>query len=321
MLKTILIALVLCLVRLPAVAESYPQGTIRIIVGFGPGTAPDVAARAVADAFTAAWGKAAVVENIVGAGGNLAADRVAKAPPDGYTLLMAGNAAIVINPSLYAKLPFDPASDLVPITMVTRTPNILAATNDLPVRSAVELAELARQKPGKLTFASAGLGTSTHLAGELFKTMAGVEMQHVPYRDNAALMTDLVTGRVDVFFGSIASVLPQVRAGKLKALAVTSLQRSPAAPELPTLDEAGFKGFESTAWFGLMAPSGTPPAIVSQLHTEAARVARVPAVAEKFRALGMEPVGNSSSEFSAVIKSEAPVWRDLIQKVGIKPIE
>jgi tripartite-type tricarboxylate transporter receptor subunit TctC len=306
----------------PLRAESaYPQATIRIVLGFSPGSAPDVAARILAERFTAAWGKPVVVENMLGAGGNIAADYVAKAAPDGTTLLMAGNAAIVINPSLYAKLPYDPARDLVPVAQVTIAPNVLVLNKDVPAGSVQELVELARRSPGALTFASAGIGTSTHLAGELFQTVAGVKMQHVPYRDSAALLNDLVAGRVTMFFGSIASVLPLVRDGQLRALAVTSLRRSPAMPNLPTLDELGFSGFDAGAWFGLMAPSGTPGQIVAMLHDEALKAVTASAAREKFAALGMETVARTPDEFAAVIRAETPVWAKLIKQIGIAPIQ
>jgi tripartite-type tricarboxylate transporter receptor subunit TctC len=306
----------------PLRAESaYPQATIRIVLGFSPGSAPDVAARILAERFTAAWGKPVVVENMLGAGGNIAADYVAKAAPDGTTLLMAGNAAIVINPSLYAKLPYDPARDLVPVAQVTIAPNVLVLNKDVPAGSVQELVELARRSPGALTFASAGIGTSTHLAGELFQTVAGVKMQHVPYRDSAALLNDLVAGRVTMFFGSIASVLPLVRDGQLRALAVTSLRRSPAMPNLPTLDELGFSGFDAGAWFGLMAPSGTPGQIIAMLHDEALKAVTASAAREKFAALGMETVARTPDEFAAVIRAETPVWAKLIKQIGIAPIQ
>jgi tripartite-type tricarboxylate transporter receptor subunit TctC len=306
----------------PLRAESaYPQATIRIVLGFSPGSAPDVAARILAERFTAAWGKPVVVENMLGAGGNIAADYVAKAAPDGTTLLMAGNAAIVINPSLYAKLPYDPARDLVPVAQVTIAPNVLVLNKDVPAGSVQELVELARRSPGALTFASAGIGTSTHLAGELFQTVASVKMQHVPYRDSAALLNDLVAGRVTMFFGSIASVLPLVRDGQLRALAVTSLRRSPAMPDLPTLDELGFSGFDAGAWFGLMAPSGTPGQIVTMLHDEALKAVTASAAREKFAALGMETVARTPDEFAAVIRAETPVWAKLIKQIGIAPIQ
>jgi tripartite-type tricarboxylate transporter receptor subunit TctC len=318
---TLAIVTFLALVHPLHAEPAYPQATIRIVLGFSPGSAPDVAARILAERFKAAWGKPVVVENMLGAGGNVAAGHVAKAAPDGATLLMAGNAAIVINPSLYAKLPYDPARELMPIAQVTIAPNVLVLNKDVPARSVQDLVELARRKPGELTFASAGIGTSTHLAGELFQTMAGVKLQHVPYRDGATLLSDLATGRVTMFFGSIASVLPQARDGQLRALAVTSLRRSPAMPELPTLDELGFSGFDAGAWFGLMAPAGTPASIVAMLHDETQTAVAAPAAREKFAALGMETVQRSSDEFAAVIQAETPVWARLIKQIGIAPVQ
>ncbi|MBR0813282.1 MULTISPECIES: Bug family tripartite tricarboxylate transporter substrate binding protein [Bradyrhizobium] len=299
----------------------YPRSNIRIVLGFNAGSAPDVAARILAERFRAKWDKPVVVENMLGAGGNIAADHVAKSEPDGTTLLMAGNAAIVINPSLYAKLSYDPAKDLVPVAQVTVAPNILVLNKDVPATSVQDLVDLARRSPGTLTFASAGLGTSTHLAGELFQTMAGIKLQHVPYRDSAALLSDLMAGRVTMFFGSIASVLPHVRDGGLRALAVTSLQRSPATPELPTLDELGFRGFDAIAWFGLMAPAGTPASVIALLHDEAQQAAAAPAAREKFASLGMESVTRTSDEFASQIRAETPKWAELIRRVGIAPIQ
>jgi tripartite-type tricarboxylate transporter receptor subunit TctC len=299
----------------------YPQSTIRIVLGFSPGSAPDVAARILAEHFKATWGKPVVVENMLGAGGNIAADHVAKSAPDGATLLMAGNAAIVINPSLYAKLPYDPAHDLVPVAQITIAPNVLVVNKEVSVASVQDLVDLARRNPGTLTFASAGAGTSTHLAGELFQTMAGIKLQHVPYRDSSALLSDLTAGRITMFFGSIASVLPQVRDGGVRALAITSLRRSPALPDLPTLDELGFRGFEATAWFGLMAPSGTPASVVALLHEEAQKAVAAPAAREKFAALGMEAITRTPDEFAAQIRAETPKWAELIRRVGIAPIQ
>ncbi|WP_314950252.1 tripartite tricarboxylate transporter substrate binding protein [Bradyrhizobium cosmicum] len=320
MIRPVLALMSLLWLAQPLQAEPiYPQSTIRIVLGFSPGSAPDVAARILAAHFMAKWGKPVVVENMLGAGGNIAADHVAKSAPDGATLLMAGNAAIVINPTLCAKLPYDPAHDLVAVAQITSAPNLLVVNKDVPAASVQELVDLARRTP--LTFASAGVGTSTHLAGELFQTMAGIKVQHVPYRDSAALLSDLTAGRVTMFFGSIASVLPQVRDGGVRALAVTSLRRSPAAPDLPTLDELGFRGFDATAWFGLMAPTGTPASVIALLHDEAQKATATPAAREKFSALGMETVTRTPDEFAAEIRAETPKWAELIRRVGIAPIQ
>lgn len=322
MFRPALVSILLLWLAQPLQAEpTYPQSTIRLVLGFSPGSAPDVAARILAEHFKATWSKPVVVENMLGAGGNIAADHVAKSAPDGATLLMAGNAAIVINPSLYAKLPYDPARDLVPVTQITIAPNILVVNKEVSAASVQDLVDLARRNPGTLTFASAGVGTSTHLAGELFQTMAGIKIQHVPYRDSAALLSDLVAGRITMFFGSIASVLPQIRDGRVRALAITSLRRSPAVPDLPTLDELGFRGFDAVAWFGLMAPTGTPASVIARLHEEAQKAVTAPAAREKFAALGMEAITLTPDEFAAQIRAETPKWAELIKRVGIAPIQ
>jgi tripartite-type tricarboxylate transporter receptor subunit TctC len=301
-----------------AVADTYPDRTVKIVVGLPPGGAPDTTARVLAEKLQVAWGKPVVVENVPGAAGNIAADRVAKSAPDGYTLLLAGNASIVVNLSLYEKMAYDPVKDLLPITQMTMTPNILAAHPDLPVKSVQELVALARAKPDSLTYAHGGVGISQHLAGELFKHMGGLAIRPVGYRGATGLMPDLLAGRVDLCFCNITNVLPQAQEGKLRALAATSLKRSPAAPELPTMHESGFPGFDASAWFGLMAPAGTPAAIVEKLHRQAVQVLAAADVRAKFDALGMEPIGNSPDEFAAVIRNEIPYWGKIIKAMALK---
>jgi tripartite-type tricarboxylate transporter receptor subunit TctC len=312
------VALLALLIAPTARAQTnYPEQTIRILVGFPPGGPPDIAARVLAEKFTDAWGKSVVVENVTGGGGNLAVERVAKAAPDGYTLVMA-NSAIVINPALYDKLPYDPVGDLAPISLAVFTPIILVVHNDVPARSVQELVALARVQPGKLTFGSAGGGTPSRLAGELFRSMAGIDVQHVPYRGNPALLPDLLSGRITMAFPNIAVVLPQLREGKLRALAVTSPTRAASAPDLPTMAEAGFPGFDATAWFGLMAPAGTPNAIVDKLGRETARVLSLPDVRKRLDDLGMEVIAGTPTQFSAVIASEIPKWAKVVKDAGIK---
>ncbi len=228
----------------PAAAQDYPDRPIRLLVGFAAGGPADIMARLVGDKLAEAWGKPVIVENVTGGAGNVAADRVAKAAPDGYTLMAAASATIVTNPSLYQKLGFDPVRDFAPITQAVYTPNLLAVPADLPVKSVAELVAYARAQPGKVTFGSAGVGTSQHLAGELFKTMAGIDITHVPYRGIAAVMPDLLAGRISMVFGNITAVLPFVREGKLRALAVTSPRRWASVPDLPTMIEAGYRDFE-----------------------------------------------------------------------------
>jgi tripartite-type tricarboxylate transporter receptor subunit TctC len=215
-------------------------------------------------------------------------------------------------------MPYDTVKDVVPVTQAVFTPNILAVNNDVPAKTVAELVALARAQPGKLTFGSAGVGTSQHLAGELFKSMAHVDMQHVPYRGAAPVITDLLGGRISMFFGNVTAVLPQVQEGKLRGLAVTSLKRIAAAPDLPTLAESGFPSFDATASFGLVAPAGTPPAIIDKLNRETVRILASPDVRKRFAELGSEVIGNSPAEFSAVIKAEIPQWAKLIKDAGIR---
>jgi tripartite-type tricarboxylate transporter receptor subunit TctC len=304
-----------------APAQTYPDKPIRILVGFAAGGPADISARLLADRLAEAWGQPVVVENVTGAAGNLATDRVAKAAPDGHTLLLAASATIVTNPSLYQKLPFDPVKDLAPITQICFTPNILAVPTDVPAKSVTELVAFVRTHPGALTYGSAGVGTSQHLAGELFKTLAGIDIQHVPYRGIAAVMPDLLGGRLTMAFGNISAILPLVRDGKLRALAVSSPRRSASVPDLPTMIEAGFPGFDATAWFALMAPAGTPVAIIEKLHRETVRILALPEVRKRFDTLGMEPVGNTPAEFAAEIARETPQWAKVIRDAGIKPAE
>jgi tripartite-type tricarboxylate transporter receptor subunit TctC len=319
-----LLAAALCVVLMAGVASpqsNYPDKPIRILVGFAPAGPADIAARVVGDKLAEAFGKPILIENVTGAASNVATDRVAKAAPDGYTLLLAASAAIVTNISLYDKLPFDPIKDLAPISQICFTPNILAVNNDVPTRNVAELVALARTKPGELTFGSAGVGSSQHLAGELLKSMAGINLQHVPYRGIAQVLPDLLGGRLTMVLGNISAVLPLAREGKVRAFAVTSRKRSPAAPELPTMAEQGFAGFDAIAWFGLMAPAGTPEPILKKLHAETIRILALPDVRKKFDDLGMETIGNTPTEFAAVIKAEIPQWAKVIKDSGTKVTE
>jgi len=301
-----------------AAAQDYPDRPIRLLVGFAAGGPADVMARLVGDKLAEVWGKPVIVENITGGAGNVAADRVAKAAPDGYTLMAAASATIVTNPSLYPKLGFDPVKDFAPITQAVYTPNLLAVPAGLPVNSVAQLVAYARAQPGKVTFGSAGVGTSQHLAGELFKTMAGIDITHVPYRGIAAVMPDLLAGRISMVFGNITAVLPLVRDGRLRALAVTSPRRWASVPDLPTMIEVGYKDFDSTAWFGLMAPAGTPQPIIDKIHQEAVRILARPDIRKRFEEIGMEAIGNTPAEFAAVIAAETPQWAKVIKDAGVK---
>jgi tripartite-type tricarboxylate transporter receptor subunit TctC len=301
-----------------AAHANYPTKPVRIIVGFPPGGPADIVARLLGQKLAEAWGKAAVVENVTGAAGNIGADRVAKATPDGYTLGLLGQTQIVVNPSLY-KLPYDPMKDFATISQVAVTSSILVVHNAVPAKNVGELVALAKARPGELTFATGGSGASSHLPGELLKSMAGIDISHIPYKGGPQAILDVLAGRVTMAFSTIPVALPLVRQGKLRALAVTSLRRSSTVPELPTIDESGFRGFEATAWFGLLAPAGTPATIARKLHLETVKVLGQAEVRAKLTDHGFEVFGNSPDEFAAAIKSEIPKWAKLIKESGIKP--
>ena len=310
---------------LPAVAriaraEAYPSRPVRLLVGFAPSGPNDIVARLVGERLSAIWGKPVVIDNVTGASGNLAADRVAKSAPDGYTLLMAAAAQIVVNLSLYQKMTFDPTKDLTPISQLSSFANILAVHNDVPAKTVQDLIALARKQPGELTFASGGVGTSNHLAGELFKSMASIDIRHVPYRSLALAVPDLLAGRVSMAFLS-TTYLQLVREGKLRGFAVSSLKRAAAAPDLPTMVESGFPDFDATGWFGLMAPAGTSPAVVDKIQRDAVSILSLPELRKKLDELGLEPIGNTPAEFAAAIKSEISQWAKVIKEAGIKQNE
>jgi tripartite-type tricarboxylate transporter receptor subunit TctC len=299
----------------------YPEQAVRILVGFTPGVAPDLSARLLAEGLSGAWGKPVVVENVTGAGGNIAADRVAKATPNGYTLGMVGNGSLIFSPSLYEKLSFDPVKDFAPISQIFVAANVLVVPSGVPARTLPELVALARSQPGTLTYAHAGAGTSQHLAAELFKSMAGVDIRPIAYRGTTALMPDLLAGRVSLAFANVVNTLPLVREGKLRAFAVTSVNRSAVAPELPTMGESGYPGFEAVPWFGLMAPAGTAPAIIERLHRDTVKVLAAPDVRKKMNDLGLDVIGGSPAELAAVIQRELPQWASVIKQAGIRASE
>lgn len=296
-------------------AQTYPNHPVHILVGYPPGGPVDIIARVMADRLSALWGQPAVIDNVTGAGGNIAADRAVHAAPNGYTLLMSTNAQLVVNPSLY-KMTFDTAKDVMPISLAVYSPNILVVPNDVPAKNVQELVDYLRAHPGK-SFASAGVGTTQHLAGELFKSMAHVDIEHVPYRGAAPVITDLLAGRITLFFGAISPLIPLVREGKVRALAVTSATRFPAAPELPTMIEAGFPNFVSVLSMGLVAPAGTPTAIIEKVHKDCVKVLAMPEVRQKLANIGMEVVGSSPAEFAAAMAQERPQWAKVIKDAGI----
>jgi tripartite-type tricarboxylate transporter receptor subunit TctC len=312
-------ALLVVVAAQAASAQSpYPNRPVKIVVGFTPGTAPDLVGRILADRFSDLWGVPFVVENIPGAGSNIGTDRVAKAPADGYTLLMGGNSALVINPNLFETLPFDPIKDFAPISQIFIAANVLTLPPDVPAKSVADVVALAKAQPGKLSYAHAGVGTSQHLAAELFKYMAHVDIVPVAYRGTTALLPDLLAGRITMSFANIVNVMPLAREGKLRVLAITSIKRSALAPDLPTMAEVGFPGFEAVPWFGLLAPAGTPKEVIDKIYSETAKALATPEVRKRFDELGLEPVGNSPAEFAAVIKKETPEWAKVIKDAGIK---
>jgi tripartite-type tricarboxylate transporter receptor subunit TctC len=297
---------------------NYPEKSVRILVGFTPGVAPDVAARLLADKLAEALAKPVVVENVTGAGGNIGAARVAQAAPDGYTLGMIGNGSLIFSPSMYDKLDFDPVKSFAPISQIFVAANLLVVPVDSPAKTLPELVALARSQPGKLTYAHAGAGTSQHLGAELFKSMAKLDIQPIAYRGTTVLLPDLLAGRVSMSFGNIVNVLPLVRDGKLRAFAVSSIKRSALAPDLPTMAESGYPGFEAVPWFGLMAPAGTPQAIIDRLHRETAKIMAMPEVKKKLNDIGADVIGGTPAEFTAAIEREIPQWEKVIKQAGIK---
>ena len=311
--------MVLTLTALGASAQtSYPEKPVRIVVPFPAGAGADFSARVISQKFSEAWARPVVVENVPGAAGSVAAERVAKAAPDGYTLLFSGDAAMTTNVSIYPKLAYDPTRDFAPIMIFVETPNILVVHPSMPVKTVKDLVALAKSRPGEITYASSGAGTSQHLGGALLANRAGIELSHVPYKDAAQAMSDILGGRVTTFFGNTLFTLPQVRAGKVRAIAVSSLKRVSAAPDLPTVAESGYPGFNAVAWFGLLAPAGTPAPVLTKLQQESARVIAMPDVRSKFIENGGEIVGNSPAEFAAQIKAEIVAKGNLVRASGAK---
>jgi tripartite-type tricarboxylate transporter receptor subunit TctC len=316
----------LALLAAPAAAQStWPTKPVRIVVPFAPGGTTDILARAVAPELSKAFGQQFIVDNRAGAGGNVGAEIVARAPNDGYTLLMGTVGTHGINRALYPKLPYDPIKDFVPITLVAAVPNVMEMNVDkakaLNINNVADFVKYAKANPGKLNMASSGSGTSIHLAGELFKSMTGSYMTHIPYRGSGPALMDMVGGNADVMFDNLPSSMQQIKGGKLKALAVTSSQRSPALPDVPTVEEAGgpaLKGYEASSWFGLLAPAGTSPEIVNRIQQEVAKALATPAVKEKMLAQGAIPSGNSPADFAKLIDAEHVKWAKVVKASGAK---
>jgi tripartite-type tricarboxylate transporter receptor subunit TctC len=299
-------------------AQAYPTRPIRIVVPFPAGGTTDVLARAVAQKLTESLGQPTVVDNRPGAGGNIGAELVAKSAPDGYTLLMGTVGTHAINPSLYPKMPYDHVRDFAPVILVAGVPNVLVINPALPINSVQELIAYGKANPGKLNFASSGNGTSIHLSGELFKTMAGVQMAHIPYKGSAPALQDLVGGQVQLMFDNLPSSLALIKAGKLKALAVTSKERAAALPDVPTLAESGLPGFEASSWFGLLAPAGTPQPVIAKLNAEVAKWLASPEAKEKLLAQGAIAAGGTPEDFARHIAAETAKWQKVVKDSGAK---
>ena len=309
---------VLALALTEASAQSYPTKPIRLVVPFPPGGSLDVVARAIGQKLSEAWGQPVVIDNRPGAGGNIGADLVAKSPPDGYTILEGALSTHAVNVSLYSKMPYDPVRDFAPITLVAVTPNVLVVNPSVPVNSVKELITYAKANPGKISFGSGSNGSAGHLAGELFKIEAGVDMVHVPYKGGAPAMQDLLAGQTQLMFDNLANSMQQVRAGKLKALAVTTAQRSTLVPELPTLSEAGLPGFDISTWWGFMAPAGTPKEIIAKWNAEVTRILETPDMKAFFAQQGAEARPTSPEAFGEMIRSEIAKYAKIVKASGAK---
>jgi len=315
--RRLLLAL-LCALPLVAAAQAYPSKPIRFVVPYPAGGPLDTVARLLGQKVSESVKQPVIVENKAGAGGNIGADAVAKSPADGYTILMGAVATHAINPTLYAHIPYDPVRDFIPVTQVASTPNVLVVNPSVPAANVKEFIAYAKAHPGKLNFGSGSTGSAGHLAGELFKAQAGVEMTHVPYKGAAPAMNDLIGGQIQLMFDNLASALGQVRAGRVRALAVTTAKRTSLAPDLPTIAESGLPGFDINTWFGIFVPANTPREIVDRLHDEFARALGATDVREKMLALGAEPAGSRPDEFASYIRGEAEKYARVIKASGAR---
>ncbi len=314
LMKTISVA-AMTLAATGAMAQTYPDKPIHIVVTFTTGGAPDTLARLIGEKLTAAWGQPTIIDNKPGAGGNTGADSVAKAPADGYTVVVGTVGTHSINGALYKKMPYDMVKDFTPITLLATTPNMLVVNNDVPAKNVKELIAFGK-KDGKMTFASSGSGTSIHVSGELFKTMTGVPMEHIPYKGRAGAIPDLLGGRVTMMFDNMPSSLPLVKEGKLRAIGVTSAKRSAAAPEIPTIAEQGLPGFEAVSWFALFGPANMPKAVTDKLSAEVGKILKSPEISKKLLDSGLEPAPGTPAELAAYQAREITKWAKVVKDSG-----
>jgi tripartite-type tricarboxylate transporter receptor subunit TctC len=312
------IALVLALAAPLACAQTFPERPVRFVVGFTPGGPSDILARALGQKLAERFGQQVIVENRPGAGGNIAAELVAKSAADGYTWLLGNNSILATNQSLYQKLGYDPVADFAPVALVAIQPNILVVNPGVDARSVKELIALAKAHPGELNYASSGSGAAAHLAGELFKAMTGVQMQHIPYKGAQPALTDVIAGQAQLMFATSASVIPYIKAGRLRALAVTSARRSASVPELPTVAEAGVPGFEAITWHGVVVPSATPATIVERINRDIVAVLHLADLRERLESLGAEISTGTPRDFADYIAREIPKWAKVVRDSGAR---
>ncbi len=301
----------------PAVADAFPSKPVRLLVPYPPGGAVDIVARTLGQQLSERWHQPVVVENRPGAGGTIASEVAAKAPPDGHTLIVVASGH-AINPHLYAKLPYDTFRDFTPISLLASSPNVLLVRADSPFRTLADLLDAARRSPGELSYGMAGNGTSTHLAGELLKHLAKVDIAAIPYKGGAPALGDLLGGQIPISFNNIPESLGQIRAGTVRALGVTTAARSPVLPEVPTIAEAGVPGYDTAVWWGLLGPAGLPAEVTARIHRDCAEALQVPTVRERLSGLGAVPIGSSPEEFAALIRTDNETWGPVIKAAGIQ---
>jgi tripartite-type tricarboxylate transporter receptor subunit TctC len=316
-LRYLMLALPVLLSAAPVVAQDFPSRIIRIVVPFPPGGTSDVLAREIAQEITNSTGQQVLVDNRPGASGMIGANFVAKSAPDGYTILLSTPGPITINPHLYTNMAYDAEKDLIPITQIGTVPQILVVHPSVKANTVQELIDLAKANPGKLNYGSVGIGSTLHLAGELFNTKAGTQLVHIPYKGSAPALSDLLGGQIDLMFDVILSSLPLVKAGNLKALAVTGSHRSASAPDIPTIAESGVPGYDVVTWYGLMAPGGTPPAVIASLNKIIVKTLNTAAVQKRLNELGADLVGSSPQEFAGYLKHESAMWGDVVKQAHI----
>jgi tripartite-type tricarboxylate transporter receptor subunit TctC len=316
--RRLLLALAASSLCTGAFAQAWPSKPIRLVVPFPPGGGTDIIAREASQRVATATGWTFVIENKPGAGGNLGVDAVAKAPPDGYSIVLGQTSNLTINPTLYAKMPYDSQKDLAPIVLLANAPLVMVTGVGTPYKTLADAVNAAKAKPGALNFASPGNGTVAHLTSELFQKAAGVKTQHVPYKGAAQALTDVVGGTVDLYMSSVPTLLGQIKQGKLRPLAVTSAKRVDDLPDVPTINESGYKGFDAVTWFGLLAPAGTPPEVIAKLNAEFNKALKQPDLLKKLGDEGADPAGGTPEQFAALIKEEIPRWGKVVKESGAK---